>query len=448
MKKIRLLSLFSGIGAFEKALTNIGVDYELVNYCEIDKYASKSYSLIHNESEDKNLWDITKIDIKNLPTNIDLITHGSPCQDFSIAGTNKGGDENTGTRSSLMWNSVEIIKHCKPKYVIWENVKNVLSVKHKHNFKRYLDILESFGYKNFYKVLNAKDFGIPQNRERIFVVSVFGNEDFVFPEPKPLQKSLFDLLDEYVDIDYYISIDKFIKYNIDGIEKFDDNTVGDFRYDEGFRIRKNNLSPTLSCKVGSTSLSSNPLIINKRVYDGYINSKNTDLDESGVKEISPTLCARDYKDPKIVKFLNQGFTIRKMTPNECWKLMGFETEDVELCQNNGISKTQLYKQAGNSIVVPVLEEIFKKLFIQDNYILECNLLESIDYDYNESGIIFKDYALDLLEYEIKDLKCKKLNDHYIERHTLCEVLNRKFIVEWLDGIGEHENIYEKIYEIL
>lgn len=373
---MRMLSLFSGIGAFEKALTRIGINYELVNYCEIDKYASKSYSLIHNESENKNLWDITKIDIESLPTNINLITHGSPCQDFSIAGKQAGGDEGSNTRSSLMWNSVEIIKHCKPKYVIWENVKGVLQKKNIHNFEKYLSSLENMGYKNYYKVLNSKDYGIPQNRERIFVVSILGDDEFEFPTRELLKINLFELLDEYVDAQYYISIDSFVKHNIKNIENIEEKRVGDFRYDERFRIRKNNLSPTLTCKVGSSSLSANPLIFNKRIFDGYMNNVKTKLNENGIgnnpcsreyvglKEISPTLCARDYKDPKIVKFLNQGLTIRKLTPKECWRLMGFDDKDVDICMNNGISNTQLYKQAGNSIIVNVLEEIFKSLLLE------------------------------------------------------------------------------------
>ena len=142
MNKLKVLSLFSGIGAFEKALSNLGVDYELVGYSEIDKYASKSYCAIHGVDESLNFGDITKIDIKNLPK-ADLITHGSPCQSWSLAGKNEGGDKGSGTRSSLMWYSVEIIREVRPKYVIWENVKNVLSKKHRHNFDLYIDLLGS-----------------------------------------------------------------------------------------------------------------------------------------------------------------------------------------------------------------------------------------------------------------------------------------------------------------
>lgn len=299
MKDIKLLSLFSGIGAFEKALRNIGIDYELINYCEIDKYASKSYSLIHNESKDKNLWDIAKVDIEKLPKDIDLITHGSPCQDFSIAGKQNGGDVNARTRSSLMWNSVEIIKHCEPKYVIWENVKNVLSKNHIHNFEKYLDALENLGYTNYYKVLNAKDFGMPQNRERIFVISILGKENkFEFPKEKELEK-----------------IDKFLNdINIEG-------------YDV--------IQPSMIKHIGEKL----------RVIETYcwtITTKQVRLPNAGI--------------------IKKDYGYRYLTPLECFRLMGFNDDDWQTCTDNGISDTQLYKQAGNSIVVPILEDIFKNLF--------------------------------------------------------------------------------------
>ena len=207
---IKYLSLFSGIGAFEQALTNIGVEFELVNYCEIDKYASKSYAAIHNVSESKNLGDITKIEIESLPNDLDLITHGSPCQDFSVAGKNAGGDKGSDTRSSLMWNTVEIVKHCRPKYVIWENVKNVLSKKHIHNFEAYLRALHELGYKSYHKVLNAKNYGVPQNRERIFVVSIREDlkQSFLFPNGWVLDKRIKDILEPIVDDKYYVSQEK------------------------------------------------------------------------------------------------------------------------------------------------------------------------------------------------------------------------------------------------
>ena len=158
---IKILELFGGIGACSKALERLGIDYEIADYVEIDKYAVKSFNAMH--STDFNPQDICEWD-KNI--DVDLIMHGSPCQDFSLAGKQAGGDEGSGTRSSLMYETVRIVEKLKPKYVIWENVKNVISKKHKHNFDNYIKRMEELGYYSYYQVLNAKDYGIPQNRER------------------------------------------------------------------------------------------------------------------------------------------------------------------------------------------------------------------------------------------------------------------------------------------
>ena len=166
-KNIRVLELFAGIGACSKALERMNLEPIIVDAVEIDKYAIKSFNAIHNtnfETQDVTTW--------NKDITVDLITHGSPCQDFSLAGKQAGGDEGSGTRSSLMYETIRIVEKLKPKYVIWENVKNILSKKHRHNFDNYLNKMEELGYKNYYQVLNAKDYGIPQNRERVFTVSI------------------------------------------------------------------------------------------------------------------------------------------------------------------------------------------------------------------------------------------------------------------------------------
>ena len=324
--KLRVLSLFSGIGAFEMALRNIEIDYELVNFCENDKYAIKSYCAIHGVDENLNLGDITKVSIENLPKDIDLITHGSPCQDFSVAGLQRGGDEGSKTRSSLMWNTVEIIKHCKPKYVIWENVKNVLSKKHKHNFDKYLKTLELLGYTNYWKVLNAKDYGVPQNRERVFVVSILGeHKPYEFPNPIKLEKRLKDILEIEIDDKYYLS---------EKVQK---------------RFKQTKIDNGENSIIGTTAPEFRTIGQRDLVYS---------------KEgIMGTLVATDYKQPKQILETIQGDTsIRKLTPRECFRLMGLNDEDIDKIQMTKISDTQQYKLAGNSIVVPVLEEIFKNLF--------------------------------------------------------------------------------------
>lgn len=332
--KLKVLSLFSGIGAFEKALTNLNIDYELISFSEINKHAIESYCAIHNVNKTFNLGDITKINIKEI-SNIDLLTHGSPCQDYSIAGKQEGGDKDSSTRSSLMWNTVNVIRHKKPKYVIWENVKNVLSKKHKHNFDKYISELNDIGYNSYYKVLNAKDYSIPQNRERIFVISIRKDIDdnkFELPHPQYLNKTIFDVLENNVDTSYHVN-EHFINkirnteykrdnYIIDTEKilnrEFNESLIMDYRYDEGLRIRKNNICPTLTTR-GRQSVSGVPII---------------------------------YHPNKPLRFI---------TPLECWRLMGFTDEDFYKAKVAGISEPQLYKQAGNSIVVNVVQEIFKNL---------------------------------------------------------------------------------------
>lgn len=212
--KIKLLSLFSGIGAFEKALDRLNIDYELVNYCEIDKYASKSYSLVHGVPESKNLGDITKVDTSKFPKDIDLITYGFPCQDISLAGKQQGftHEDGTTTRSGLFFEALRIIEDTKPRIAIAENVKNLVSKKFSKEFRIVLDSLDKAGYNSYYQVLNAKDYGIPQNRERVFIISIRKDIDpynilqpFEFPRPIKLEKRLKDMLEEQVDEKYYLS---------------------------------------------------------------------------------------------------------------------------------------------------------------------------------------------------------------------------------------------------
>ena len=212
-EKIKVLELFGGIGACTQAFKKAGIDHEIVDYVEIDKYAVASYNAINGtefKPQDICLWD------KDI--NVDLICHGSPCQNFSIAGDQAGGDEGSGTKSSLMYETIRIVKKIRPKYIIWENVKNLLSKKHIHNFEAYQEAMRELGYVNYYQVLNAKDYGIPQNRERVFTVSIrediwdktynsFGKL-FEFPEPFPIEKKLKDILDDEVDEKYYLSEDR------------------------------------------------------------------------------------------------------------------------------------------------------------------------------------------------------------------------------------------------
>ena len=209
--KLKVIELFGGIGACTAALKRLGIDYEIVDYVEIDKYAVKSYNAMNGtnfEPQDVSTWDK---DIKG----VDLIMHGSPCQDFSIAGDNAGGDEGSGTRSSLMWETIRIVEKLKPKYVLWENVKNMLSKKHRHNFDEYLLRMKLLGYTNYWQVLDAQDYGIPQHRERVFTVSI---RNYKFPAKQQLNTVMRDYMEENVDEKYYLS-DKMLQYFITNNEK-------------------------------------------------------------------------------------------------------------------------------------------------------------------------------------------------------------------------------------
>ena len=327
--KLRVLSLFSGIGAFEKALTNQGIDYELVGFSEIDKYAIKSYCAIHNENIEKSLGDITKIDISKLPEDIDLLTHGSPCTSFSLAGKQAGGDEGSGTPSSLLWYSVEIIRQKKPKIVMWENVPNVLSSKHKHNFERYLSVLEDLGYQNTYVVLNGKDFGVAQNRKRLICISVLNGVNAVS------EYSLCSLPEMGLHIKFRDS--RVIRDILE--DTYPDNTL-----------------LTRPVRPYNSNRKSDCICIGQSSNNGSQGGKVYSIDG-----VFPTICAGTHgyalgyiQDAKDV--------YRKITPLEAFRLMGFSDEDYEKAKAVKMSETQLYKQAGNSIVVPMLEEIYRVLF--------------------------------------------------------------------------------------
>lgn len=214
---VKIIELFAGIGACSTALKRLGIDLEIVDAVEINKYAIKSFNAIHGtnfEVQDICEWDK---DLKD----IDIITHGSPCQDFSAAGKQAGGDIGSGTRSSLMYETIRIVGKIRPKYVLWENVKNLLSKKHRHNFDAYIETMNILGYNSYYEVLDAKDYGTPQHRERVFTVSIRKNIDkgnFKFPEKEELKLKLKDILEDSVGEKYYLS-DKFIK----GLIKHNEN---------------------------------------------------------------------------------------------------------------------------------------------------------------------------------------------------------------------------------
>lgn len=457
---MKLLSLFSGIGAFEKALDRLNINYELVNYCEIDKYASKAYAMMHDCDESLNLGDITKIDTTALPNDIDLITYGFPCQDISLAGKQKGFEEDgERTRSGLFFEALRIIEDTKPRIAIAENVKNLTSKKFQKEFDIVLTSLEQAGYNNYWQVLNAKDYGIPQNRERVFIVSIrkdIDNGMFKFPEGFELEFRLKDMLEDGVDEKYYISNEMIeyisakgtknfkncdsrinlevarplttdqnkragtTNYLSDGLpENFDLSAIdikavrkyGIFdtetsKHQAGSVWDKEGLAPTLDTMQGGyrqpcieikeatkkgykEAYEGDGVYLNRPhqkrgvVQNGMIQTLKTSCSDVGVvvsdkpicvgqvstgnsqagkvyspDGVSQTLCAGTHG--YAMGNIEHNLRIRKLTPLECFRLMGFDDEDFN--KITGISNTQLYKQAGNSIVVDVLVHLFESLF--------------------------------------------------------------------------------------
>ena len=360
--KLKVLELFGGIGACSKALERLGIDYEIADYVEIDKYAVKSFNAIHGtnfEPQDICKWD------KDIE--VDLIMQGSPCQDFSLAGKQAGGDKDSGTRSSLMYETIRIVEKLKPKYVIWENVKNLLSKKHRHNFDAYLETMESLGYINYYQVLNAKDYGIPQNRERVFTVSILkdvfvydlpDNYKFKFPPKQELKLKLKDMLEDEVDERYYLS-NKMVEYISANNEKWTGNN------DKS--IINKSVASAINTGEGSRRCDASNYISNQ-VEENFNLKGSSYLRDFGSKgkiqnkEYCDTLTASMGTGGGNVPIFQNNLRIRKLTPREVWRLMGFDDEDFEKASKVN-SNTQLYKQAGNSIVVNVLEAILNNLLL-------------------------------------------------------------------------------------
>lgn len=332
-EKLKVLSLFSGIGAFEKALTNIGIDYELVGFSEIDKYAIESYSLIHNIDKSLNLGDIRNLDINNLK-GFDLLLAGFPCTDISHNGKQQGFRD-VNTSSGLVNYAIDIISVKKPKFIIFENVKNLVSKKFKSDFDLMISNIESIGYKCHYKLLNTKDFGLPQNRERVYMVFIREDQDIYF-DFEFNKKELISLYEILKKEDYVDNINESVKDKI--LSQFQDLTIIKKEIEDG---------------VG---------IINDKVK--CLNSKNKEGKQPSQQYrvysktgLMTTLSSQLNGRYNVVSELGH---IRKITPREAYLLQGFGEEDFDKVKH--LPMNNLFMQAGNSISVPVLEEILKKLF--------------------------------------------------------------------------------------
>ena len=442
MNKLRAFEAFAGIGTQRMALKRLGINHKVIGISEIDKFAIKSYEAIHGET--KNFGDIAQINTDDLPE-FDLFTYSFPCQDISVAGHQKGLDKGSETRSSLLWECERIIKDCRPKYLLMENVKNLVGKKHIHNFEKWLEILEGYGYINSWRVLNAKDYGIPQNRERVFCVSILGEHtSYEFPKGFELKLRLKDILEDEVEEKFYLSKEqvdriKFSNFNqekkrlqekeysdtlcardykdpkvvrVGGIFDKENQThqagsiydkeqlaptidtmqggwrqpcvsidlpaiaasrgrKNDNKYIQQLEFNQNGISNTLTTVEKDnylvTSDTNKSIPIKNGTKKGYLEAHSGD----GIELINPTCNnrrGRVQKDCSQTLTCNSGrgvvtddFRIRKLTPLEFWRLMGIDDKDFYKARKVN-SDSQLYKQAGNAIVVDVLAAIFMQLF--------------------------------------------------------------------------------------
>ena len=324
-KPVQILELFGGIGSPRCALRNLNIPTKAIDYVEIDEKAVRSYNSMFSEELQYKTQNVKGWNLRP-----DILIHGSPCQDMSIAGhqgkataadgrinRGKGADKGSGTRSSLMWETIHIIEQMgkwKPKWVIWENVKNVTSRHMIANFTRYQEEMECMGYTNSYEVLDAREFGLPQARERVFTVSTLEKEKFRFDD---LVRTPMRNIREFLECNEEVS-------------KVYDVT-----------------QPSVKAVIGATGSVRRATII---------------------KDYAFTVTTRQDRTPAQVIDCGNG-RYRYLTELECWRLQGYTDEDFEKAkqaqQKKGRYYTALYKQAGNSIAVPIFESIFRKIILNE-----------------------------------------------------------------------------------
>ena len=316
---VKILELFGGIGSPRIALRNLGISAKAIDYVEIDEKAVRSYNAMFKDELAYKTQNVVDWSLKP-----DILIHGSPCQDVSIAGRQKGADEGSETKSSLMWETIRIIEQMgewKPKYVIWENVKHVISKRMIHNFKRYLIEMERLGYTNSYEVLDARDFGLPQARERTMTISCLNGWRFDF--------------------------EKLIKTPMKHISEYLENDVPDY-----YTVTQKSMLDRIGVK-------------------GTPFSRDCDI----IKDYAMTITTKQMRYPNsgVVDLGNGKY--RYLTERECWRLQGYADNDFDNAlavhpSKPGKLNGALYKQAGNSIPVTIFESIFRKILLNENKLCE------------------------------------------------------------------------------
>jgi DNA (cytosine-5)-methyltransferase 1 len=368
---IRLATMFSGIGAIEFALKRLNLNTEIVFASDNDKFVKESYFANYNIKEENWYQDVHHINGKRYKEKIDLLVGGSPCQSFSMVGKRKGLND---TRGTLFYEFARVVKESQPKVFIYENVKGLLSHDKGNTFETIKATFDELGYKYYYQVLNAKDYGIPQHRERIFVVGFKDRkQNFEFPKSITLQSTMQDFLEDYTDSKYYLK-EKGVKFvtssknrkkrytQINGdialCQKANQqfNWHGDFIFETQehkefnefiFDVEEVEEKYYLSEKIKNYVLAGGT----KR----FKTSTETDLKVARPLLQSMHKMHRAGVDNYVTH--NKG-KIRKLTPKECLRLMGFGDEFKQV-----VSDTQMYRQAGNSIVVDVLISLLKEMDI-------------------------------------------------------------------------------------
>lgn len=433
---IKVFTAFSGYDSQCMALDrlhehNPHFNYELVGWAEIDKYAIQAHNAVYPQWTDRNYGDISRIDWQQVP-DFDLFTYSSPCQDFSQAGKQAGGTEGSGTRSSLLWECRRAILAKKPKYLLMENVAALVSQKFIRLFNAWQLELESYGYRNFAKVLNAKDYGVPQNRERIFMVSILDESArYEFPQPMPLTLRLKDVLEDKVDERYYLKGEPIEGLSLQGKEPLhtdkdgnalcvstryakestkkllnndgayantivaEPTVLGWVRDKEGNVVKRPPVQVANTVTSGKRDNTQNyvvePFIVasrgrepqvmtpkrteyGKQIRKQYENHevtekrKNIQQLEPRTDGVSNTLTGVQ-KDNYVCE---PSYRIRKLTERECFRLMDVPEAYIDRIQQAGISRSQQYKMAGNSIVVSCMYHIWRRLWI-DTHITTLTL---------------------------------------------------------------------------
>lgn len=352
----RVVSLFSGIGGFEEGLKNSKMDFETVFASEIDKYAVQTYG--SNFSLKNMHGDIKKINEKDIPDH-DLLCAGFPCQSFSVAGKREGFNDIRGT---LFFDIVRIIKEKKPKYILLENVKNLVSHNETKTIKTILQNISNCDYTFDFTIINSHEAGVPQSRERTYIFGIYKHK--VEPFNNDIRSTKVNEIKKWANINKLNTMNFFNNVKFDNKEKFLIDVIEN-NVDEKYYLN----SDSVKRYISSTKIEDNNINQGKilKIID-LPKEVHNDLDRQrrvySIHGISPTLLARS-DSTKILLKDNNIFRIRKVTPIENFKIQGFDEEFVNNIKKNGVSETQLYKQSGNAVSPPVITGIinsFEELY--------------------------------------------------------------------------------------